>query len=181
MILLLDLYVKQRGSFCSSSSSSGTSECGRRRGRAQGEGGMSTQARASLEKTRDKLVPIFGLLEASSRALESARATHRSSTRSASGHSERAPNRAIQARRRGGAAQLAAICAAHEEAMAALAAQGARGMRLAEERFQGATEVGEHALRAQLEAERAPTHRPLHFEPPSGKRGSRCGFLLRGV
>jgi hypothetical protein len=52
------------------------------------------------------------------------------------------------------AAQLAAICAAHEEAMAALAAQGARGMRLAEERLQGATEVGD-AVRAQLEAERA--------------------------
>ena len=32
---------------------------------------MSTQARgASLEKTRDKLVPIFGLVEASYRALE---------------------------------------------------------------------------------------------------------------
>jgi hypothetical protein len=114
---------------------------------AQGEGGMSTQARASLEKTRDKLVPM---VEASSRALE------RSEGDAQKLNAERLA--ALREHRvvleHAAAAQLAAICAAHEEAMAALAAQGARGMRLAEERLQGATEVGD-ALRAQLEAERA--------------------------
>ena len=114
---------------------------------AQGEGGMSTQARASLEKTRDKLVPM---VEASSRALE------RSEGDAQKLNAERLG--ALREHRvvleHAAAAQLAAICAAHEEAMAALAAQGARGMRLAEERLQGATEVGD-ALRAQLEAERA--------------------------
>jgi len=114
---------------------------------AQGEGGMSTQARASLEKTRDKLV---SMVEASSRALE------RSEGDAQKLNAERLA--ALREHRvvleHAAAAQLAAICAAHEEAMAALAAQGARGMRLAEERLQGATEVGD-ALRAQLEEERA--------------------------
>ena len=114
---------------------------------AQGEGGMSTQARASLEKSRDKLV---SMVEASSRALE------RSEGNAQKLNAERLA--ALREHRvvleHAAAAQLAAICAAHEEAMAALAAQGARGMRLAEERLQGATEVGD-ALRAQLEAERA--------------------------
>ena len=114
---------------------------------AQGEGGMSTQARASLEKTRDKLV---SMVDASSRALE------RSEGDAQKLNAERLA--ALREHRvvleHAAAAQLAAICAAHEEAMAALAAQGARGMRLAEERLQGATEVGD-AVRAQLEAERA--------------------------
>ena len=184
MILLLDLYVKFlsiEARFAARAARAGllsaAAAAAERRARAACRRRLGPRSRRRATSSSPSLDCWRRLPEHS----RGARATHRSSTRSASGHSERAPNRAIQARRRGGAAQLAAICAAHEEAMAALAAQGARGMRLAEERFQGATEVGEHALRAQLEAERAPTHRPLHFEPPSGKRGSRCGFLLRGV
>ena len=114
---------------------------------AQGGGSMPTQARASLEKTRDKLVPK---VEASSRALEGTE-----------GDAQKLNAERLGALREhrilldlAAAVQLTAISAAHEEAMAALAAQSARGMSLTEERLQGATEVGD-ALRAQLEAERA--------------------------